>query len=530
MRKAEVSTLKRLLLVFNLYLLSCWAQESGSITGRIVDFSGSMTPGVTVIIRNVDTNAKWDVITSSEGYYTRATLPPGKYQLTVRLTGFKQEVQNVSLEVGQVVRADFKLQLGSVSETVEITATTPLLEAGNASVGQVIETQAIADLPLNGRNYLDLAKLSIGVTEPVGSDQAGQGGDRAKNGGSFVANGTRSDMNNFILDGLDNNAKIPDLSNSSNVVIQPSVDALMEFKVETNVYSAQYGHSAGAVVNATIRSGTNKIHGTVFEFIRNDKVDARNYFLLSTQSTPELRRNIYGATIGGPVIKNKTFLFGSWQGTRQNSGASTIVTTVEPLAFRTGNFSSVTSPIYDPSLTVPNDTGGFTKTPFPGNIIPSSRISPTSALLFKDLPLPITHAAANNYVVSPITLLTRDQFDQRGDQNFSDKDKLFLRYSYYFYNNVNPGPADRHHFLSAIHQRSIRTRCGTWRDAHLQRKYCQRISSGLQPRLQCPCALHRRQPLHQIRLRKHPCRAWLVRLAPNHHQWLCIARGSNFPA
>src|ERR1044071_2289655 len=164
-------------------------------------------------------------------------------------------------------------------------------------------------------------------------------------------------MNNFILDGIDNNAKIVDQSKKTNVVIPPSVDALMEFKVETNVYSAEYGHSAGAVVNATIRSGTNKVHGTVFEFIRNDKVDARNFYLPPTDPTPELRRNQYGATLGGPVRKNKTFIFGSWQGTRQNSGAGTIVETLENDAFRHGNFTSLAGNINDPTLTEPNPNG-----------------------------------------------------------------------------------------------------------------------------------------------------------------------------
>jgi len=430
---------KRLFAIACFAVFACRAQETGVITGRIVDASGSVTPGVSVEIRNVETNAKWDATTSSEGYYTQALLPPGQYQVKVHLPGFKQELRTATLEVQQTARLDFKLEIGNVAETIEVMATAPLLENSNASVGQVIEAQAVADLPLNGRNYLDLAKLSIGVTEPSGNDQAGTAGDRAKNGGSFVANGTRSDMNNFILDGLDNNAKIPDLSNSSNVVIQPSVDALMEFKVETNVYSAQYGHSAGAVVNATIRSGTNKIHGSLFEFIRNDKVDARNFYLLPSQATPELRRNIYGATAGGPIIKNKTFLFGSWQGTRTNSGAGTIVETIIPAAYRTGDFSSVKTAINDPTLTVTNGTVN-TKTAFAGNIIPVSRISPTAALLLKDLPFAQTSSAANNYVASPITQLSRDQWDQRGDQNFSEKDKLFLRYSYYQYHFVNPGP------------------------------------------------------------------------------------------
>ncbi len=418
----------------------CFAQDTAEITGRITDPAGAVTPGATIEIRNSGTEEKWDAVSNAEGYYTQALLPPGAYRITVRHPGFKQEARNVTLEVQQTARLDFVLQVGAVTETIEITAAAPMLESSTASLGQVIEAQAIADLPLNGRNYLDLAKLTIGVSDPIGSDQAGQAGDRAKNGGSFVANGTRSDMNNFILDGIDNNAKIADISNGSNVVIQPSVDALMEFKVETNVYSAEYGHSAGAVVNATIRSGTNKIHGSVFEFLRNDKVDGRNYFLLPTQATPELRRNQYGLTGGGAIRKNKTFLFASWQGTRQNSGAGTIVETLEPVPYRTGDFSSVKTAINDPSLTVPATSTTYTKTPFPGNIIPLSRISQPASLLFKDLPLPETSAAANNYVASPITMLKRDQWDQRGDQNVSNADKLFVRYSYYVYHNVNPGP------------------------------------------------------------------------------------------
>ena len=431
---------RRLSLVLNFFLVSCWAQETAEITGRIVDASGSAAPNVAVEIQSVNTNAKWAVLTNSQGYYAQAELPPDDYRVTVVLSGFKREVRTIRLEVQQVARLDFTLQVGAVSETIEVTAAAQMLESSNASVGQVIETQAVTELPLNGRNYLDLAKLSIGVAEPSGSDQPGTAGDRAKNGGAFVANGTRADMNNFILDGIDNNAKIPDLSNSSNVVIQPSVDALMEFKVETNTYSAEYGHSAGAVVNATIRSGTNRIHGTAFEFLRNDAVDARNFFLLPSQPTPELRRNIYGGTLGGPIRKNKTFLFASWQGTRQNSGASAIVETLEPASYRTGDFSSVKTALNDPLLTVPNGSGGYVKTPFPGNVIPANRISSASALLLQPLPLPETSAAANNYVASPITVLSRDQWDQRGDQNFSNSDKLFARYSYYVYHFVNPGP------------------------------------------------------------------------------------------
>ena len=426
--------------------------QTGEITGRVTDQGGSVVRGAAVEIRDASTNATWKTETSADGYYAVAALPPGAYRVGVVVTGFKHEVRAVTLEVDQVSRIDFALQVGAVTESVEVQAAAPLLESSTASIGQVIETQAISDLPLNGRNYLDLAKLSMGVAEPAD-------GDRASTGGAFVANGVRSDMNNFILDGIDNNAKIVDLSSNTNVIIQPSVDALMEFKVETNTYSAEYGHSAGAVVNATIRSGTNRYHGTLFEFLRNDKLDARNYFLLPTDRTPELRRNQYGATFGGPVKQNRTFFFASWQGTRQNQG-NTIVETLPNAAIRAGNFAGK-AVINDPAATVPNASGtGYTKFPFPGNIIPASRIAKTAAALTAILPQPETSAAANNYVTSPIQANKRDQWDMRGDQSFSNADKLFVRYSYYILNFVNPGPLPAPLIGSTNFQQSINDQSG----------------------------------------------------------------------
>jgi hypothetical protein len=451
--------LRRLSFAIALFL-PCWAQETSELTGRIADASGSPVTGAAVEILQLSTDVKWDTRTNADGYYTQALLPPSDYRVTVRLTGFKQEARNLTLEVNQVARLDFKLEVGSVSETVEVTAATPLLESSNASIGQVIETQAIADLPLNGRNYLDLAKLSIGVTEPSGIGTAGTAGDRAKNGGSFVANGARSDMNNFTLDGIDNNAKIADLSNNTNVVIQPSVDALGEFKVETNTYSPEYGHSAGAVLNATTKTGTNRIHGSVFEFLRNDAVDARNFFLAPGTPKQELRQSQYGTTLGGPIVRNKTFLFGSWQGTRQNSG-TTMVVTLPSRANLAGDFSSLKTAINDPAATVPSDTGtGFVKSAFPGNIIPASRFAETSAKLDALIPAQNVPGAANNYVVSPVAVNHRDAFDLRGDQNFSDRDKLFVRYSYYRLYFNNPGPLPAPLIGSTNFQQSINNQSG----------------------------------------------------------------------
>jgi hypothetical protein len=456
-----VHVLRRFSLAISLFLIPCWAQETSEITGRIVDASGSPVAGAAVEIRQLNTDVKRDLRTNADGYYTQALLPPSDYRVTVRFAGFKQEVRNVTLEVDQVSRLDFKLEVGSVTETVEVTAATPLLESSNASIGQVIETQAIADLPLNGRNYLDLAKLSIGVTEPSGIGSAGTTGDRAKNGGAFIANGTRSDQNNFLLDGIDNNAKIPDLSNNTNVVIQPSVDALGEFKVETNTYSPEYGHSAGAVLNATTKTGTNKIHGSLFEFLRNDAVDARNFFLAPGTPKQELRQSQFGGTLGGHIIRNKTFIFGSWQGTRQNSGA-TMVSTVPSTANLAGDFSSLLpKTITDPAAVTPSPTGtGFVRPPFPGNIIPASRFAQTSALIDALIPAQNVPGAANNFVDSPVAVNHRNAWDMRGDQNFSDKDKFFVRYSYYRLYFNNPGPFPPPLVGSSNFQQSINNQSG----------------------------------------------------------------------
>jgi hypothetical protein len=443
-------------------VLPCFAQvPTAEVTGRITDASGSVVAGAMVEIVSISNGVKWEVKTNAEGYYTQPLLPPDDYRMTVRLAGFKQETRTVTLTVEQVARLDFTLQVGAVSETVEVVGTAPLLESSTASIGQVVETELISEMPLNGRNYLDLAKLSMGVTEPVGSDQSGTAGDRAKNGGSFSANGVRPDMNNFILNGMDNNAKLPDLSNNSNVVMQPSVDALQEFRVETNSYSAQYGYSAGAVVNATLKSGSNSIHGTAFEFIRNSAVDARNFFLLPTDKTPPLARNQYGGTVGGPVRKNKTFYFASWEGAHWLQGV-TYVESLPSAPLRTGDFTGVTGTLNDPAAAIPNAAGtGYTKVPFPGRIIPTSRIAYTSSKLMAATPLPeVPGSEVNNYVASPTQHYQRNAFDTRGDHNFSEADRLSLFYSYYMLHNENPGPLPAPIIGSANFQESINDQSG----------------------------------------------------------------------
>ncbi len=419
-------------LLFWATILPCRAQTpTAQITGRITDPTGAVVPKAEVEVTNVDTGIRWQTTSNESGYYTLPVLPPGNYRLTVRQQGFKPMTRSgVSLVVDQVARIDFTLEVGGVTETVEVTSTAPLLESQSASLGQIVQPRAMSDLPLNGRNFLQLAKLATGVVEP-------SRGDRAAAGGSFVANGVRAQLNNFILDGADNNAKILDIQNSSNVVIQPSVDALQEFKVETHNFSAEFGYSAGAVINATIKSGTNHFHGTAFEFLRASALDARDFFLRPTDRKPAHARHQFGGTLGGPVIRNRTFFFGSWERTRERQGV-TIVRTLPSRAERNGDFTG-DSPIFDPASTTPSGMG-FARTQFAGNMIPANRIDPVATKLLALLPDPNLPGKVNNFVVSPSQRNRRDQYDFRGDQNFSDRDKLFARYSYFTRQFTNPGP------------------------------------------------------------------------------------------
>ncbi len=423
---------KALILAAALSLAALAQQPTADVTGIISDASGAAVAGADIQISNINTGLRWETTSNSSGNYVFTTLPPGQYRISIKKQGFETTTRSgFELTVGQRARLDFPLKVGSVLETVEVSGSAPLLESESSSMGQVITTKPINDLPLNGRNFLQLAKLSMGVMEP-------KPGDRGTAGGSFVANGVRAQFNNFMLDGVDNNAKIVDQQNSSPVVIQPSVDALQEFRVETNNYSAEYGYSAGAVVNATIKSGTNAFHGTVFEFLRNDVLDARNYFANRTARKPVLQQNQYGGVLGAPLVKNKAFIFGSFEGTRINRG-STIVTTVPTAAMRTGNFAG--QPVlYDPASTVPAGTS-FSRTPFPDNQIPAASLDPAALKLLAALPLPtIRGQTANNFIVSPTNTNRAKRMDLKSDFQISPADSMFARYSFFTGQAVTYGP------------------------------------------------------------------------------------------
>ena len=426
--------MKQFVAFFLLAALSLFGQTpTAEMVGLITDPTGGVVPGAKVEVVNVNTGARWETTSNASGYYTVQALPPGSYQIAVTKEGFRPVTRTgLNLVVAQSARLDFKLQVGAVTESVQVTGAAPLLESQTAALGQVVQTRTINDLPLNGRNYLELAKLTAGVMEP-------SRGDRTAGSGGFVANGVRAQLTNYNLDGADNNSRIVDIQNLSYAVIQPSIDALQEFKIETNNYSAEYGYSAGAVVNATIKSGSNRFHGDTFEFLRNDHLDARDFFLAPNAQKQRHQRNQFGATLGGPIVKNKTFFFFSWERTAENLGLA-LVTTLPTPAQRTGNFVGQRT-IFDPATVRPNPNGsGFVRSPFPGNIIPADRIDSISAKLTAMLPAPISAGLANNFVSSPSQTDRIHRLDTRGDQNISDNDKLFARFSYLSRSFLNPGP------------------------------------------------------------------------------------------
>src|SRR5213080_477123 len=293
--------------------------DTGAILGTVKDQSGAVVPGAKVTLTNEGTSFSVSTTTGADGGYTFTPVKIGTYTVDAEFQGFqKASHPHVTVNVQQQVVVDFTLQPGQVTQTVEVTAEVPLLQTQNASIGQVVGSREVNDLPLNGRNFTFLAQLTSGVA-------AGQPEGRGLNAsGSFTANGTRPAQNNYLLDGIDNNIDVVDFLNGTAFVVLPSVDAIQEFKVQTSDYSAEIGRAGGAVLNATIKSGTNQLHGDVWEFLRNDKLDARDFF---ETSRSEFRQNQFGATIGGPVRiphlyngKNKTFFFGDYQGTRIRQG------------------------------------------------------------------------------------------------------------------------------------------------------------------------------------------------------------------
>ena len=398
---------------------------AASLTGIISDQTGAKVPGATVTATNQATNVSYTAVSNETGNYTITSAPVGTYVLKAELSGFKTATTNpIQVEAKAIVRMDFTLQLGAIEETILVAGQAPLLQTESVTVGQVISGTTVVGLPLNGRNTGQLSLLLPGtVTVNPGSFTA----VRNFGGGRPYVNGNREQTNNYMVDGVDMNESIDNL-----VAYQPSPDALAEISVETNNYAADTGNVAGAVISNVIKSGSNVVRGNVFEFYRNSDFDA-NTWDNNRSSAPKARRtqHIFGGTLGGPLKKDKWFVFADYQGTRFDAPGSETVS-VAPEEWRRGDFSSVSSVIRDP----------VTGQAFAGNQIPASRISAVARALLANpslYPLPnrSVGGVSGNYVGDALTTTRAHQGDVRVDWNATAKDKVFARVSISEYTSRN---------------------------------------------------------------------------------------------
>ncbi len=451
--------------------------DTGAVRGTVTDPSGAVIPNAKATLTNVGTGLTVSTVTGADGTYTFSPVKIGSYTVKVESPGFRESVVNVTVDVQQQARADFKLVAGGATQQVEVTAVAPQLQTQDASVGFVATGTEINNLPLNGRNYTFLAQLSAGVTglNPTrGLDQSG----------SFVANGLTTVHNNYILDGIDNNNDTVDFLNGAAYVNLPPPDAIQEFKLQTSNFSAEFGRAGGAVVNASVKSGTNQFHGSAWEFLRNDLLDAVDvdqYFTpVNLKKKGELRRNQFGASIGGPIVKNKLFFFGDYEGTRIRTGVEQTATVPTALEQSSGftdfrdlfsstnatstdllgrTFSNAT--IFDPATTRTVQAGqvdlvtgliatknGYVRDPFytNGSIVgitnfttltqylnqlPSKRLDPNAIKILQLFPgANVPGVIFDNYKVNHSQPDDNNHFDVRVDQNFNEKDQLFGRVSY----------------------------------------------------------------------------------------------------
>ena len=442
--------------------------DQGSVVGTVLDPTGAAVPNAQVSLKNTDQGITLETRSGAGGTYTFSPVRIGHYTVTVTAPGFSTTTQeNLTVNIAQNLQVNVTLATGGANETVTVSTAPPQLQTDESSVGQTVDEHTIVTLPLNGRNFTFLAQLSAGVNV----SQADTRGNAAS--GAFTANGLQPSQNNYLLDGIDNNSNAADFLNGTNFIVLPPVDAIAEFKVQTADFSAELGRSAGAVLNATIKSGTNSIHGAIWEFFRNDKLDAADWFENNAGiKKGKLRQNQFGGSIGGPIIKDKIFFFGDYEGLRRVQG--TVLTGTVPTAIeRNSGFTNLSdllagSPrtdnigrsfqlgqVFDPATTravtqglVDPVTGrvatasGFVRDPFQGNLLPANRLSANAIKLLNLYPTATnatTSASVQNYSTSPALYEHRNAFDTRIDVNPTQKDQVFGRFSYVDDPNFIPG-------------------------------------------------------------------------------------------
>lgn len=392
------------------------------LTGQVLDQSKAVIVGAAVTVINEATGIRFDTNSNAQGYYSFPLLQPGTYQLKVQQQGFRPVTQSeLVLRVNQSARIDVTLEIGETAAGVTVEATPPLINAENVSVGAVIDSKKIVEMPLNGRSFIDLALLTPGVAKAGG----------AQGQWALTIAGGRPQNNNFLLDGTQNTD-----GDFNKAVVSPSVDLIQEFKVQTSSYSAEFGRAAAGQINVVTKSGGNDFHGTAYEFFRNSAMDARQF--TSPSKLPYFNRHQFGAVLGGPVIKNRTFFFVNYEGLRRVQGQSSI-SSVPTEAIRNGDFSGLNpiydpdssraNPSYNPALPVSKTNPKILRDAFPNNRIPDGRINGITRAVLNTVPLPNLPGQTNNYLDTRSARETNNQYSIRGDHQFSSKNFMFARFS-----------------------------------------------------------------------------------------------------
>jgi hypothetical protein len=452
----KLSVARTLLVFANVLFLASSVHgqfETAEVLGTVHDPSGKAVPKASVTLTNQGTGIEAKTSTSDSGDYDFFNVQVGKYKVTVEATGFsKISAPDIDVTVEARQRVDLTLQVGVVTQTVDVTDAATILETDSSEHGQVINTQQVAELPLNGRDYADLALLSTNINKsPIGALFSPSGTPREA---AYNVNGMRSTYNNFLLDGLDNNAYSSSNQGYSSQVVQPSPDAINEFKVLTSNFSAEYGRVGGGVINAALRSGTNEFHGTAYEFLRNTDLNATGFiFCCATFQKPTLQRNQFGVTIGGPIIKNKLFFFGDYEGQRQlqrylNFDSIPDMNDRNAVLINPANGQGVT--VYDP----------LTRALYPSGQIPPSVINTFAQTVLNNLPAPNGLLRSNNLEALLLVRDYYDKYDAKVDYQLNSKMNAFLRFSqrkdiqYYQPDISGPSGGAGNGFIHAIAQQA----------------------------------------------------------------------------
>jgi hypothetical protein len=434
MMPSWAAALVTLLVVVALTPVLCFAQDvTAAITGKVTDPTGAAVPGAKVTAIDTQRGTTWPTITNGDGVYNLPRIPVGTYNVKVENQGFQTSQQsNVTLQLNQVARMDFELQVGNISQSVEVTSAGPILQTESTQLGQVIDSRTNTALPLATRNYVQLTLLAAGTVHPDPSSF--MNGQTTGGSGRPYVNGNREQTNNFLLDGMDNNQVSDNL-----VGYAPSVDAIQEFNEITQNAPAEFGNFMGGIISTSIKSGTNQFHGGAFEFFRNDVLNANSWSNnFNDASRAALRWNEFGGTFGGPIKKDKLFFFVDYQGQRFDTPTSTSATSLLTAQERSGDFSQLLAganpvQLYNPTSL---DSSG-NRVPFAGNLIPANLLSPVASKIVNSqyYPLPTSAGLTNNYLFATQTHINGDQGDAKVDWTVSDKDRVFGRYSQSFIEN-----------------------------------------------------------------------------------------------